>query len=210
MRQPGLQAPSSINRLMAKYGVNVPNVAEIIWQPIYDYQVCAAAATNTQLFFQVPQGQAGKTANDTNMTLAGQIPAGQRFLITGIEIDFTPGVTIGAAAANTLFLEDVFDFYRQGNIVLTIGSKPYLTQGPLMKFPPTNRLGGFAAAATGNAVDQAYTYALACGNEFQVRGLVLQSSQDFRVEIQNRLALPSTNAGRVGVRLNGFNIRQAQ
>lgn len=206
---PGLSAPKSIARLRQEYGVNIPSKAEVIWQPLYDYQATVAAATASQLFFQVPNGQSSKTLNDTNMDLGGQLPAGQMFIVTGIEVDYTPDLTISNTAAVDQFLDDVFDFYRQGNLVLNIGSKAFLKQGPLMSFPPTRRISGFTSITNdGAAAVQGYNYALASGREFQVRGLMLQSTQNFSVDIQNRLATSTT--GRCGVKLNGWLIRNAQ
>ena len=207
--QPGLQAPPSIQSIMDTYRVNISAKAEVIWQPLYDYQAVVAAATASQLFFQVPVGQSSKTLNDTNMDLGGNLPAGQMFVVTSIEVDFTPDLTISGTAVDNQFLDDVYDFYRQGNLVFNIGSKPFLKQGPLKTFPPTNRLAGFSSiSTTATTTTQDYNYATAAGKEFQVRGLLLESSQNFSVDIQNRLALSTT--GRAGVKLNGWLIRNAQ
>lgn len=207
--QPGLTPPASIESIRQKYGVNLPDTVELIWQPLYDYQSVVAAATASQLFFQVPNGQSGKTLNDTNMDLPGALPKGQMFVVTSIEVDFTPDLTISSTAADNQFLDDVFDFYRQGNLVFNIGSKAFLKQGPLKTFPPTNRLGGFTSTTNdGGTATQNYNYATATGKEFQVRGLVLESNQNFNIDLQNRLALSTT--GRCGVKLNGWLARNAQ
>jgi hypothetical protein len=143
------------------------------------------------------------------MDLGGQLPAGQMFVVTGIEVDFTPDLTLSATALDDQYLDDVFDFYRQGNLVLNIGSKALLKQAPLMSFPPSRRLAGFSSVSdTTTTTTQSYNYALAAGREFAVRGLLLQSTQNFNVDIQNRLATSTT--GRAGVKLNGWLIRNAQ
>lgn len=212
MQQRGLNSPSA-SQLIAKYRVNIPGKVEVIWQPLYDYQATVAAATASQLFFQVPIGQATKTLNDTNMDLPGQLPKGQMFAVTGIQVDFYPDLEITNVVEDDQFVNDTYDFYRQGNLNFHIGSKDYLRQGNLMKFPPVNRLAGFAAAGaatTTAATDfQEYTkYAMAAGREFEVRDLVLESTQNFSIDIQNRLAVSTT--GRVGVTLNGWLFRNAQ
>jgi len=209
MSQQGLTPPSSIQKMFDEFRVNVPNKVEAIWQPLYDYQATVAAATTSQVFFQEPVGYNGRTLESTNMQLAGQIQTGQAFVITGIELDFTPDLDIGAAALDDQFLEDVFDFYKRGNLVLNIGDKPYLKQAPLRSFPPTTSLAGFTSVATtATTTTQSYNYATVRGKEFSLRPLLLQSGQSFSVDIQNRPVLSTT--GRLGVKLNGWLFRQAQ
>lgn len=203
--QRGLQAPS-IRRVFRTSRVNVPNMTESIWQPLYDYQTLPAAGATQQSFFQVPIGQGGKTLNDTNMELAGQIPAGQAFQITGIQVELYPGVDVDAGAA-TQFADDVYNFYKSGNLILRIGSKDFIRQGNLMKFAPVNRLS--VDSATGLAA-QTISYAAAVGREYVTDGLLLESSQNFSVQLNNLAALPSAQNARLGVTLNGFLFRNAQ
>jgi hypothetical protein len=199
-------APQSVRRAFRTSRVNVPNMTESIWQPLYDYQPLLAAGAVQQSFFQVPIGQGGKTLNDTNMELAGQIPAGQAFQITGIQVELYPGVDVDSAT-RTQFANDVYNFYKSGNLILRIGSKDFIRQGNLMKFAPVNRLS--VDSATGLAA-QAISYASAVGREFVTEGLLLESSQNFSVQLNNLAALPSAQNARLGVTLNGFLFRNAQ
>lgn len=212
--QRGLRIPGSPDELFQRNRVNLSQYTEAIWNPLYDYQTKTAAATTTQRFFIEPiGGSSNKTLVDTNMTLASQIPKGQAFEILGIEVDFFPGELIGQTEAASLneFAEDVYDFYKTGSLVLTIGSKDYVYQAPLMKFPPSHRLDTtFATATTVAAEGVVYSYASAAGREFAIRGLVLESNQNFSVTLANMAALPSGVAGRVGVTLNGWLYRNAQ
>lgn len=191
--------------------VNLSNYTDVIYNPLYDYQTKAATATQSQRFFQEPiGGPSGKTLVDTNMTLNGQIPKGQAFLITGVMIDFFPGVKISTTAVDDNFADDVYDFYKTGALVLTIGSKEWVFQAPLLKFPPVNKLFvDGATATTVAATTQNYLYSAACGRPFNIEPLLLESNQNFNVELQSTAALPSTNAGRVGVTLDGFLSRNA-
>lgn len=186
--------------------VNIPGVVASQWWPLYDYQVKTAAATAQQSFFQQPIGAAGKTLNDTNMDLAGQIPKGQTFQITGIQVELYPGVELDTAAA-TLFCNDVYDFYKTGTLTLTIGSKDYVRHGNLLKFAPVNRLAG--QVATG-LVTQQISYMAAAGREFTVEKLLIESSQNFSVVLKDMAALPSGQPARLGVTLNGYLFRNAQ
>lgn len=206
--QRGLARPS-IRQAFTADRVNIPGKVEALWQPLYDYQTLAATAVATQSFFQVPIGQSSKTIVDTNMDLAGQLPKGQAFQITGIQVEVLPGVTIASTTADNAFADDVYTVLRTGALELIIGSKSYTTQGNLLKFAPVNRLGGFAAAAT-TADESSYLYAQSTGREYSVADLLLESSQNFKVNLIGLPALPSTAAGRVGVTLNGFLHRNAQ
>jgi len=201
----GLMAPS-IRNAFQRARVNIPGIIEVIEQPLYDYQTLAATAVASQKFFQTPQGQNGKSIADTNMELAGQLPKGQAFAITGIQVEVLPGLDIDAAAASE-FANDVYAVLKGGALALRIGSKVYTVQGNLMKFPPVNRLAGFASTGL---VTQQIQYVQAGGREFKVIDLLLESSQNFSVELIDLPVLPSGTAGRIGVTLNGSLFRNAQ
>ncbi len=186
--------------------VNIPGYGEAIYQPLYDYQTLAATAVAQQRFFQVPQGQSGKVLADTNMELAGQIPKGQAFLITGIQVEILPGVAINGTTASK-FADDIYTVSKGGALKLTIGSKDFVVQGNLAKFPPVNRLA--LDSATTVATDR-YSYAVVAGREFSVADLLLESNQNFNVTLLDLAALPSASPGRIGVTLNGFLYRNAQ
>lgn len=209
MQQRGL-VPPSVQTVIDRSRVNLPDDIEVIWQPLYDYQTCAATAPNSQSFFGAGLTN-GRNLAQTNLDLGGQIPKGQLFVITGVQVEFYPGTDPEVATDDNTFLNDVFDFYRSGALELKIGSKYYITQGNLMTFAPVNHLGGFAAVATTNVTVAANVqYACAAGREFAIRDLALESSQNFDCRITNRLDLPSTVDGTVGVKLNGFLARNAQ
>lgn len=194
-----------------KSRVNIPGLTEVLYQPLYDYQTLLAAGASSQRFFQVPVGQSGKTFSDTNMELAGQIPKGQAFEITGIQFEIYPAGTTSANAINNTtaskFADDVYNTLKGGHLILTIGSKEYAKQGNLFKFPPVNRMA--MDSSTTVATDR-YVYSVACGREYSVAGLLLESNQNFGVELKDLAALPSGNNARIGVTLNGFLHRNAQ
>jgi hypothetical protein len=203
MSQRGLHN-QNVRRMVRESRVNVPGLVATQWWPLYDYQTKAAAATPEQIFFQTPAGQSGKTINDTNMTLAGQIPKGQIFQITGVQVEFYPNLEVDSVAA-TQFGDDVYNFYRTGSLQLTIGSKDYIRHGNLLKFAPVNRLAGDSSTGL---VTQQIQYFSAAGREFTVEKLLLESSQNFSVTLRD---MPATTAtARIGVTLNGFLGRNAQ
>lgn len=205
----GLQSPSP-DQMYNQARVRLPNYSEVIWQPLYDYQVLSASAVSSQRFFATPIGQSNKTIVDTNMQLSGQLSKGQAFMVTGIQVEMYPGVALNTAAQSE-FLQDVYNFYNTGALKLTIGSKDYIVQGNLLKFAPVNFFDGFAAVSdTTAATLNSYAFLRPGGREYSVRELLLEPNMSFNVELLNLPALPSTVAGKVGVTLNGFLARNAQ
>lgn len=201
----GLVAPN-VQNAIKKASVNIGGMVESIYQPLYDYQTLLAAGATSQTFFQDPVGSSGKTLNDTNMELSGQIPKGQNFLITGVQFEIYPGGSLTQATIGTQ-LNDMYAVLQTGHLILRIGSKEYIRQGNLLKFPPVNRLA--VDSATGLAAESTQ-YGAAAGREFSVVDLLLTSNQNFSVELRNLAALPSTVNARIGVTLNGYLLRNAQ
>lgn len=206
-------------RGMQKFNVNKPGQDEIIQSDLYDYQEYAAAGQTSLVFFQVPVGQAGKTYADTNLDIAGSLPTGKNFLVTGVAIDFLPGTlpgTHGAQAAPS-FVNDVYTVAKSGFLTFTIGSKDYLPgEAPLGKFPTPDKLHvvGALSDATTLAADAqtSIDYAKFAGPVFKIIPVRLESTQNFNVTLRwpAAVALPSTTAGRIGVRLIGQLIRDVQ
>lgn len=215
----GLIAPSL--QQLESYNVNVDGQPEVIWQPLYDFQAYAAAGFTAQRFFAVPAGQAGKTFDDTNLETASVLPVPVNMAITSIEVVFFPAGSIGVGGALPGVVgenwNDVQAVHEAGHVSVVIGSKEYLLDAPLGKFPQAFRIAGGAALAdhttAAAASIQQIDYAVFAGPIYQIVPLRLISQQNFRVDLvfdNGVIALPSTNDGRIGVRLNGFRYRLAQ
>lgn len=212
------RTPNSIQDLQ-QYNPNLPDAIEAIWQPFYDMQSYVSAGVNQMLFFQVPQGQGttAKTLSDTNMTLAGQFPAPTAFLTTAIQVLFMPGFankasnTFTAATANNN-INDVVLIADAGFLQLTIGSKVYLTDAPLGKFPPNFSVGGLQAyagtftAGTGISSD----FARSIGRYYEITPLLIPMSQNFSVSLNWPTVVATAAIGRIAVILDGFFYRQSQ
>lgn len=211
---------------LGKYSVNRAGW-EAVRQSLYDFQAYAAAGQAQLTFFALPKGQGApvKTESDTNMTLAGQIPANQEFLAQSIEIHFFPTVpavaaqnpaAFGAQAA-ALLLNDVYLVGRTGNLNLTIGSKPYLQEAPLGRFP----------AKTGFELDAALADVTTAGANLQSRiafgrwtgrpyllspaDLLLTANQNFSVTLNWPEGVQAiSNAARIGVVIDGIMYRRSQ
>lgn len=214
---------------VANFNVINWNDWEITTQSLYDSTSYLAAGQASLAFFQNPIGQGvgfgggSKTLSDTNMQLAGQLPNGQMFIVTSVELNFQPTTpTVAAdmpasiAAASTLphLVNDAYIFWRSGNLVFNVLSKNYITEAPLMAFPPTDDLAGFAAVGSGTTVDQTViNYANSSGPTYLLtpNNILITSNQNFKVT----LAWPEgnqaiTNPARVFVKLNGMLLRLTQ
>ena len=204
---------------LSKYRVNRPGQLEVLRQSLYDFQVYAQAGQTQLLFFQVPQGQSAKTKADTNMQLAGQLPAGQQFLIQSIEVYFFVGTVVPGVGpvANVIdsFANDVWAVAKGGWLELLVGSKNYLTEAPILRFPPKTRLDGWASengnTTAGAALYTRTSYAVPAGRPYPIDPyILLESTQNFSVALQWPAAVSVTNAGRIGAVLDGLLIRNSQ
>lgn len=206
----GIASPGK--EMMAKYGVNIPGKVEVIWQPLYDYQVYPAAGALNFTFFQTPIGQGGNTLSDTNMLASGQVPKGQTFVITAVQVELYPsGDDIADPADLDVFLRDYYNVVTaNARLELTIGSKPYLRQGPLIKFPPAQKIQAQASVGTGNAADVGISFAQGVGVPFEIVPLTLTSNQNFDVAINFDAVQAIANEGKIGVTLQGYLFRNAQ
>lgn len=200
------------------YAVNVAGQVEGVGASLYDFQTYANAGTTTQYtFFQVPVGQSSKTKADTNMEAAGSLPSPKNFLVQSIEVFFFPGVnpSVYGAGAVSAGINDTYIISKAGYLEFFIGSKTYLTEAPIGRFPPKNGLAGFAAASdttTAGASQQYRTaYSTMAGKPYELfPWILLQPTQNFNVTLN----FPSTTAisadARIGVVLHGILYRNSQ
>ena len=149
---------------------------------------------------------------DTNLDLDGQISKGKAQLVTGIQVAFYSGATsyVAASNPNVELVNDVYTFLQNGTLILKIQSKEYVRQAPLGKFPPVERIAGNTFTYGQGGSDSSVKYAAPCGREFTIRDLLLESNQNFSVELRDLPALPSGIDGRLVVTLNGDSARNAQ
>lgn len=212
--------------------VTVGNVSDVIWAPLYDFLSYVTAGQLSLTFFTVPIGQGTtsapgatgtKSLADTNMTSAGQLTKGNEFYMTGQEIIFYPGFdpgTVGPGTTSTTFgnfLNDVYDVSKSGVLTLKVGSdRNYIQDGPLGMFPPVTRLAVAVAAAgavtgaltTTNTVE--LTYAALSGEPYTITPIYIESNQGFQEQVVWPALVPLSASARIGSRLRGYLIRQAQ
>lgn len=209
---------------LSKYSVNRPGW-EAIRQTLYDFQAYQAAGVTQLTFFALPVGQSSKTLSDTNMTLAGQLPKNQEFLVQSIEVVFLPTTpTVAAqmpaaqgAQAAAAIINDAYIFGRSGNLTLTIGSKPYLQEAPLGRFPQKAHFcldAAIADTTTAGAAQQARAaFGFWTGRPYLLSpaDLLLPENQNFSVSLNWPEGVQAiTNPARVGVILDGILYRRSQ
>lgn len=202
-----------------KYAVNRPDQMEVVRQTLYDFQQYGSAGATQFTFFALPVGQSNKTLADTNMTIAGSLPAPLRFAVQAIEVYFFPGgnpsPAAGAASVDN-FANDAWAFYKAtGWLQLTIGSKPYVIEAPTLRFPPFGKFTGFAgmsdASTAGANLFQRTSYISATGRPYVVDPpLLLEPTQNFSVTLNYPTAVSVSANARVGVVLNGVTARNSQ
>lgn len=189
------------------------------------------AAGHTQLnFFSTPIGQGtgfgggAKSATDTNMTLAGQMPANQEFLVQSIEVMFCPTTPTVAAQMPAAFgaqaiaqiINDAYIFYRAGNLNFVIGSKSYCFEAPLMKFPSKAFFELHAAVAdvttAGAALQSRIAFGTARGRPYLLKApLRIVSNQNFNLSLNWPEGVQAiTTPARVVVTLDGVFYRRSQ
>ena len=205
--------------VLQEYNVNRAGQPEVIWQPLYDYQAYAMAGVTQMTFFQTSVGASGTTYGDTNMAVGGQLPRPQEFLITGVQVYFKPGNAVNRSAlAVATVLEnwnDVNDIiFGESFLKLFIGSKDYLIDGPVGKFPPVFGIGGTAAymgqTTTADVNGRATDYAKAAGRYYSITPVKIPASQNFNVSLNWPTAIAASVAGTIGVVLDGFLYRLSQ
>lgn len=227
---PGMPAPANCVRVCApssdmwsnpgQWSVNMTPTMEAISQPLYSYQAYPTAGASVLTFFQTPATGA-ITAEDTNMQLAAQLPAPQKFLIQGIGIDFLSGQSPILGPRADAAISQANDFYavlRRGAFNLTVGTKSYLDMAPLMALPPRAHFDMNSAIASSTtpaaALQTLASSAWSEGDVFRPIPILLEAGQNFKCTLgfpAGPVALPSADAAaRIGIILYGTLYRAPQ
>jgi hypothetical protein len=210
-----------------KYVVNRAGQWEAIRWSLYDFQAYPAAGTTQLTYFQTQVGSGGRTLSDTNMQLSSQIMQGQMFLVESVEIAFWPTTPTGANAAYLpaafgadaapLQVNDEYIFMRSGNLVFTIGSKPYLQEAPMGRFPAKSHFDLSAAVGSQTTPAAALQTRVAVGKMvgrpylLTPYPVLLDAGQSFQIQLTWPEGLQAINApARVQVILDGVLFRLSQ
>jgi len=203
---------------LSRFDVNRSGLVEGVWNPLYHRQTYVAAGQLSLMFFQIPLGQAAApTLASTNMRAAGQLPSPQQFLCTGLQVHLkSPSAVSRQAAAVTTIgtnwndLDDALESLSW--LDFQVGSKSYVQDGPLSKFPAMFGLSGvgaisvFAAGAQSNIID----YAKSAGRYYAISPIRIPANQNFSVTLNwpavQTIAADST----ITVVLDGYLYRLSQ
>lgn len=205
---------------LQQYDVNRRGEYEGIRQSLYDSATYVTAGQTQLQFFQIPQGQSSKTIADTNMKAAGQLPQPQHFLVESIELYVYPGVLPvieDTTIAESEFTNDMYTIAKSGSLDFFIGSKSYLEEAPLNRFPPKTKLEARFATHFTQAVaaDQQIQmdYAAWVGRPYYLDPpVLLVPNQNWNVNLSwpTVVATPSGADAKIFVVLDGILYRQSQ
>lgn len=210
-----IKAAPSLASLRA-FRTNKPGALEANGASLYDSATYLAAGHTQLNFFQNPVGSSGKTFEDTNMELSGALAQPKSFVIQGIELHVFSSLnhaTLGAPAAQEQ-INDVIDLGKTGWLDLFIGTKSYLIDAPLVKFPPTSGVKVDAAMSdattAGAALNNRIAIAQFGGKPYEVSPpIVIDPQQNFKLSLNWGTVVPVSANMRIVVSLKGIMYRQA-
>lgn len=178
--------------------VDVPGKYQVRAQELYDSASITTGA-GSYTYFSTPVGQGGKTLEDTNMVLAGQLPAQNYFYCTGMSLLLIP--TAALATNQVLDLQAAF---AAGVIRVEVLSREMYTAAPLGKITAPSFLTG-AISIHGAALDAAASSGFlgVTGDKTEFAPFAIAPTQSFGVTI-NISAVTLTAPVTSFVYLNGY------
>ena len=202
---------------LQQYSVNVANNVEGIKASLYDFTTYAQAGQTQLDFFQVPQGQAGKSLADTNMEAAGSLPNPKSFLVTNIQcyVFPNPAISILGADAVATGLNDIQIIGQGGWLEFFIGSKNYIQEGPILRFPPRNGLiinsSQDSQTTPAAGLQTMNAYGNLGGEPYDMKPpILLNPTQNFRVSLKWPVGLAISHSCRIGIVMEGLLYRLSQ
>jgi hypothetical protein len=169
---------------------------ELDWS-YYD-EALIAVATLTHRLFTTPLGSGGKTLDQTNLTIAGQIPQGQLLDVRAIKIMYTSG-----AVKNTAGIQDFYTLLTRTTISVKLQNKETMGQWTLQEVMGANSLIALTPTAAGDNIPviQPKFHGVFPLN----KKIVLAALTPFEVTIQHHAAPGATTANdRLKVALSGI------
>lgn len=118
---------------------------ELDWS-YYD-EAIIQAATLTHRLFTTPLGTGGKTLDQTNLTIAGQIPQGQLLDVRAIKVFFT-----SSAAKATAGVQDLYTFLTRTTVSVKLQNKETMGQWTLQELLGASTLVAMTPAAAGDNI----------------------------------------------------------
>jgi hypothetical protein len=189
--------PGGIYPVVMPPAVAAPQYLRPLRQPLYDTDYMVIGATNTELtFFQRPLSQSTaygtvtKTAAETNLTQAAQLPTPNQFSLFGFLVQCNAGVSL--ANFVNVYETCVFEF-------TFTGSRLYL-QIPLSQIPQGLGPTGFIYGTTGTVVTNGVPHVK---NLYQFNlgkyALMIRSSETFGTKMRWPNAAPTIATANVRI-----------
>lgn len=225
-----------------QYATNVPHSAEVISQSLYDHARYPSGGAIDFEFFSSPVGSGlsalasatlaiPKTFADTNMEAPKMLPKGVAHLVTSIQVNarrhagtnaiaaYTSQADPSGSISNVGFADPFLEIRESAYLTLFVGSKVYLTDCGLWRFPMTANLrldvsihrnvagGSSNAGKTTGDLQADFT-----GLYVVDPPIFIPPEQNFGVKIQYIPARATVSTGPLilGVFLDGYRYRYSQ
>lgn len=169
---------------------------ELDWS-YYD-EALIAVATLTHRLFTTPLGSGGKTLDQTNLTIAGQIPQGQLLDVRAIKIMYT-----SASAKGTAGVQDFYNLLARTTVSVKLQNKESMGQWTLQELLGASTLIALTPTVAG---DQIPIIEPKFHGVFPLnKKIVLAALTPFEVTIAHHAAPAATTVGdRLKVALSGI------
>jgi hypothetical protein len=199
-RRPRTKTDPAMANLFKK-GYSASTAEILTGVPLFDTITLATGTTTGVVrMFQNTVGQSGKTAADTNMVSAGNIPGGNAHIIRSIRVVYTGAAQLATAA-------DVHTLYAMLNgtlCELAINGKSPAVQMVLSELMGIT-FGHSAAVAAGNQFNQDTV----AGVYHLKRPIVLEENMSFEVRLNFTSAVVAAqNADKIKICLEGEKLQR--
>lgn len=190
------------------YPLNPAYMKDVVWWPLYDFVRIERIHPWLQ-FFQYPMGQRDKTESDTDMYLAGYLPAENNFLVTGIRVLFIPDA-YEHRGHDANDRQDLRRVMLHGRLRMQIQNRVYNLGGPLARYPACFPIyHDVSESFFRRAVRRMSLTRLMKTAYHEVVPVLIAANQAFSVSIHydDRECATLNSPGRLGVILDGKLIR---
>lgn len=200
------------------FATKFPGLKDVQREPAYAFKAYPAAGLTSLTLFDESFGTATLGYADTNLVTPNQFPAGEAQLVTGLRLVPIPSST-DVFAVNASGLAALLQWYDvlqlNGWMEWWILQKPFLRIAPLTAVPSGMGLGALATAGAAAAnLRNVGTVQSGSPDNRSVYVVdppqLLESLTNFYILLQWRALNLVTTAGRIGVHLDGYHIRNVQ
>ena len=200
------------------FATKFPGLKDVQREPAYAFKAYPAAGLTTLTLFDESFGTATLGYADTNLVTPNQFPAGEAQLVTGLRLVPIPSATdvFTVNASGLVALSQWYDVLQADSWAeWWIGQKPFLRIAPLTALPSGFGLG--AGVTAGAAAANLRNVGMVQSGSPDSRAVyvvdppqLLESLSNFYILLQWRTLRTVTTAGRIGIHLDGYHVRNVQ